>query len=169
MGAAPHAQSCYLQAWMEGVWLPRPQNFPAACRALAVVLAREQLHPGPISPQQSAPGPIDHSPHAADEYGSSAHCTRLQGDIQGGLLQVPPAQTLGSRLQCTLETVSTDVQSCPYLGSWLSDPPKGTISPPWHIHARTPSHRDSFAYMCRAASCNLLVHESLSQWQLRAL
>lgn len=69
--------------------------------ALKIMLAWEDLHPCSVSAQQGAPGPIDDSAHATDENGSRAHGAGLQCDVQAGILQVPPAQALGSRLRGT--------------------------------------------------------------------
>ena len=89
----------HLQAWVGGMGLSRPQPMLRAIVSGALMLAWEELHPGAISAQQGAPGTIDNSAHATDENGSRAHGAGLQCDVQAGILQVPPAQALGSRLQ----------------------------------------------------------------------
>lgn len=79
--------------------LPGPLPGAVSASALSIMLAGQELHPGPVSTQQGAPGSIDHRAHAADQDGTCTHGAWLQCSVKCGRLQRPPPQALGSCLQ----------------------------------------------------------------------
>ena len=90
----------HLYIWVRGVRPALPASLPrtVSVSTLSIMSAGQELHPGPVSTQQGAPGSIDYHAHAADQYGTRTHGARLQCSIQCGLLQRPPPQALGSCL-----------------------------------------------------------------------
>ena len=131
----------YLYIWVRGVWPALPASLPRAISvsALSIMLAGQELHPGPVSTQQGAPGSIDDRAHAADQYGTRTHGAWLQCSVKCGLLQRPPPQALGSclqgvirRLQAANAAGSNNVVQC--CCSNLQDPVQGIAHLPDDQH-----------------------------------